>query len=578
MSRNSINHLLDQLDELKSRFGLRESRSVEQILSAIVREKANDAETLIRLHEILLFVTAYPQNARVKQLSESLLKSFEKRVVAAREAGVDLSALDHPEVSGIIGRAVIDTFTYPVVRWLVNREQRAVELDWEWFEDENRLAEAWPRFMPLLEEDAFVEANVPYKSWLRAARAGSNSDLVWLVQRFESLAKSSGRSEKEIAELFNAQKLYVRWTPSYRASRTGMRLPVRKVFYHQSPLIQRRDISLKDELEKPPTPLIRLSSQQGKAILDMAREASTARYRELYGFTNGDPARVFKSNIGRGVDIFIIGVPPQRRLPLRAYHAAMIFKNGVPIGYFEGISLFERMESGFNLYYTFRDGETAWLYARTLNIFRHLLDVTAFSLDPYQIGYENEEGIESGAFWFYRKLGFRPTNPAVMKLVLNEERKMAAKLGYRTSARTLRKLAQGSMIFELAKPPRKSPNDSSPGDWDRFQIRNIGLAVQRRMAARYRGDVESFRAAALEELERVLGLSTKDWREVKVTVLSDFSVALSLVGDLSRWNEVEKEALVKIVRAKASADESHYLKLMQKHARLRSAIIKLGSQ
>jgi len=573
--RNSINRILDQLDELKSRFGLREDRSVEQILSRIVGQKANDAETLIQLHEILLFLSAYPQNARVKQLSESLLKSFEKRVVVAREAGVDLSALDHPDVSGVIGRAVIDTFTYPVVRWLVNREQRDVVLDWDWFEDENRLAESWPRFMPLLEEDAFVEANVPYKSWLRAASAGSNSDLVWLVQRFESLAKSSGRSEKEIAELFNAQKLYVRWTPSYRASRTGMRLPVRRVFYHQGPLIQRRDISLKDELEKPPTPLIRLSSQEGKAILDMAREASTARYRELYGFTNGDPARVFKSNIGRGVDIFIIGLPPKRRLPLRAYHAAMIFKNGVPIGYFEGISLFERMESGFNLYYTFRDGETAWLYARTLNIFRHLLGVTAFSLDPYQIGYENEEGIESGAFWFYRKLGFRPTNPAVMKLVLNEERRIAAKPGYRTSARTLRKLAQGSMIFELAKP---SPKVSGPGDWDRFQVRNIGLAVQRRLAARYRGDVESFRAAAVEELARVLGLSTKDWREVKFTVLSDFSVALSLVGDLSRWNEVEKEALVKIVRAKATADESHYLKLMQKHARLRRAMIKLGSQ
>src|SRR6185436_7683372 len=153
-------------------------------------------------------------------------------------------------------------------------------------------------------------------------------------------------------------------------------------------------------------------------------------------------ARVFQTNIGRGVDIFIMGLPANRRLPLRAYHAAMIFKNGVPIGYFEGISLFERMESGFNLYYTFRDGETAWLYARLLSIFRHLLGVTAFSIDPYQIGYENEEGIESGAFWFYRKLGFRPTSPEVTRLVLNEEKKIAARPGYRTSARILGKLAE----------------------------------------------------------------------------------------------------------------------------------------
>ncbi len=573
MPSTAINHLLDRLHDAKREFGSGTHKVIQQLLARVARETVTDPVSLIRLHEDLLFLSAYPQSALVKHLAESSLKSFDKRVADLREAGTDLSPLDHPEVSGIIGRPVTDTFTYAIVRWLVKREPNHVALDWDWFEDENRLAETWPRFMPLLEEDAFVEANVPYERWLRAASAGSVKDLVWLVERFESLTKSERKPEKEIAELFDAQKLYVRWTPSYRATRTGMRLPIGKVFYHRGALIRRRDVSLKDELEKPPTPLLRLSSKQGEAILDMARETSTVRYRELYGFTHGDAARVFKTDIGRGVDVFIMGLPPNRRLPLRAYHAAMIFKNGVPVGYFEGISLFERMEGGFNLYYTFRDGETAWLYARTLNIFRHLLGVTAFTLDPYQIGHENEEGIESGAFWFYRKLGFRSANPDAMKLVLNEERKMAARPSYRTSAQTLRKLAQGSMIFELESNAR-----SKSGDWDRFQVRNIGLAVQRRMAARYRGDAESFRAATVEELACALGISTNDWREVKLSVLSDFSVALSLVEDLSRWNEVEKKALVRIILAKAASDESSYLKLMQKHARLRGAMIKLGSQ
>jgi hypothetical protein len=570
----TIEHLLNQLEDASRHFAPGGDQAIQQTLARLANQKFTDAESLVRFHEILLFLSAYPQSARVRRLAESLLKSFDKRVAALSEANADLSHMDHPELSGIAGRSVTDTFTYPIVRWLVERDPNRVALDWEWFEDEYRLAESWPRFMPLLEEDAFVEANVPYKSWLRAASAGSNSDLVWLVQRFESLAKSPGRSEKEMAELFNGQKLYARWTPPYRASRTGMRIPAPKIFYHREPLIQRSDVSLKDELEKPSEPLIRLSLQQGEAILDMAREASTVRYRELHGFTHGDPDSVFKTNIGRGVDVFIMGVPPNRRLPLRAYHAALIFKNGVPVGYFEGISLFERMESGFNLYYTFRAGETAWLYARTLNIFRHLCGVTAFSLDPYQIGYENEEGIESGAFWFYRKLGFRPTNPDVMKLVLNEEKKMAARPGYRTSAQTLRKLAQGSMIFELDRTPDKS----GPGDWDRFQVRNMGLAVTRLMAERFAGDAKRFRAAALEGLMRELGQNANDWQAAKLPVLSDFAVALSLVEDLTQWNEVEKEALVKIIRAKATSDESRYLKLMQKHARLRSAMIKLGSQ
>ena len=232
-----------------------------------------------------------------------------------------------------------DTFTFPIVRWLATRHLAQIALDWDWFEDENRLSETWPRFMPLLEEDALVEANVAYPTWLRGAKGKSENDVAWLIQRFDSLKKT----EREKAELFDSQQLYVTWTPPYRATRTGMRLTIpagkvaRKVFYHRDPLIQRRDVSLSEELDKPAPALDRLSPKQGEAMLDMAREASTIRYRELYGFTHGDPARVLKADLGRGVDLLITGLPPGVRLPLRAYHAAMIFKNGVAVGYFEGL-------------------------------------------------------------------------------------------------------------------------------------------------------------------------------------------------------------------------------------------------
>jgi hypothetical protein len=570
---SSIKHLLDQLDALKSRFGSRESKSVERILSRLARARFSDAGTLLRYHEILLFLRAYPQSEQILRVAEHELANFAARVNHLEAAGADLSVLEHPEASGIAGMSVTDTFSYYIVRWLVGRSSARVALDWNWFEDENRLAETWPRFMPLLEEDASVEANVPYRECLRAASGSEPRDLPWLIEQFDRLP----RADKEKAEVYDSQKLYVSWTPSYRESRTGMRLAIStgtNVFYHRDPLIQRRDVSLRHELEAPAPPLKQLSAKQGKAILDLTRAASTVRYRELYGFTHGDPRRVFQTNLGRGVAVFIVGVPPGNRLPLRAYHAAMIFKNGVPVGYFEGISLFERMESGFNLYYTFRDGETAWLYARLLNIFRHLLGVTAFSIDPYQIGFENEEGIESGAFWFYRKLGFRPTTPEIAKLVLNEEKKIASSKNYRTTARTLRKLAAGPMIFEL----EKTPGNSAAGDWDRFHVRNIGLAIQGRMAAEYQGNAEKFRSAAVRKLARLLNAPNNDWREVGMSAVSDFAVTLSMVEDLSKWSSDEKQALVKIIRAKAAQDESSYLKLMQQHARLRRALIKLGSR
>jgi len=458
--------LLDRLDELKTEFTPAAARRVERLLTQLSRRKFSDIDSLVRYHELLLFVRAYPYNATIARKAESELRGFAERVSFLEQQEIDVAPLEHPEVSGIAGTSVTDTFSFYIVRRLLQRHPSQLEIYWEWFESENRLAATWPRFMPLLEEDAFVEANVPYREWLAAAR-GRSSELAWLMEQFEKLPKP----ENERAELYDSQQLYVRWTPSFNLSRTGMRLSEKTCFYHRGPLIERRDIDLRQELAAPSPKLEKLSPEQGEKALNMARDASTIRYRELYGFTHGDPKQVYRADPGRGVEIFVISLPREKRLPLRSYHAAMLYKNGVAIGYFEGLSLFERMESGFNLYYTFRDGETAWLYARVLNVMHHFAGVTAFSLDPYQIGFENEEGIESGAFWFYRKLGFRPTDPEILQLALKEEEKIRTRKGYRTSAATLRKLARSPMIFEL--------DEEHAGDWDNFQIRKIGFKVQR---------------------------------------------------------------------------------------------------
>ena len=564
MSTKVIQRLLERLDEAKRRFGLRDAELVAQTLALLGRQRFGDAESLLQFHELLLFVRAYPASLDVLRQAEALLKSFADRVATLRAEEADLSSFIHPESSGVAGTSVTDTFSYPIVRWLVARQTPRVKLAWDWFEDENRLAQSWPRFMPMLEDDAAVEANIPFKDWLGLA-SGNQKDLVWLIQRFESLRVS----EKERTEIFDGQKLYVEWTPPYRATRTGMRLRVKKIFYHREPLIQRRDVSLERELSGPPPPLKKLSAKQGAALLEMARETSTVRYRELYGFTHGDARGVLQADLGRGVELFVFSLTPERGLPLRAYHAAMIFKNGIPVGYFEGLSLFERMESGFNFYYSFREGETAWIYARTLSVFSDLLGVTAFSLDPYQIGHENEEGIESGAFWFYRKLGFRPTQSQIEMLTEKEEQKIADRDSYRTSARTLRRLAAGTMIWEFDKARR--------GDWDRFQVRNIGLKVQRQMAAHFKGDPEKMRQHSLELVGRALGFSLRGWHKAQREALAELTVSLALIPDLNRWTQAEKELLEQILHAKVNGDETSYLRLQQKHERLRAAIIKLGS-
>ncbi|HEX3142721.1 MAG TPA: hypothetical protein VHQ64_02035 [Pyrinomonadaceae bacterium] len=559
----TTDQLLDTLETAKRDFDLPQAK-INALLSRLEKAQIGDAAGLIRLHESLLFMRAYPRGRAHLKRVERMLKNFGTLVAELVENDLDLSAIDDPEVSGIAGGSVTSNFSYAIVRWLVEKFPAQLSIDWDWFEEEDRFGATTARFMPLLEDDAMVEAHVPYREWVRAAK-GRRRELNWLVSRFESLPLP----EKAKANLYDSLKLHVTWTYGLRSSRTGLRIASAKPFMHNSPLIARRDISLTEELSSGPIPIETVSPSQGEKIIDVARETSAVRYRELHGFTFGDARRVIKADIGRGTVVYVVGVPPPNRLPLRAYHAAMMFKNGVPVGYFEGLSICERMESGFNLYYTFRDGETAWLYARILRLMRQLLGVSVFSIDPYQVGHENEEGIESGAFWFYRKLGFRPVKPELMKLTEREEARAAKGSGYRTSAATLRKLAAGHMLFELS--PQKAR-----GCWDDFEVRNLGLAVQRRMAEKYESDGEEIRNQSAQAVTRALRINTRDWNEEELSALRNLSLVLASGRDLNSWPAEQKELAARVIRAKAGRDEALYLKLMQKHAAFRDVLMRLG--
>lgn len=450
---------LDRLDASKRGFGTNEQAGLPRLLRQLGRARFPDAASLIRFHEALLFYRAYPPNPEVVRLTDELLCSMPKRIAQLRRAGVDLAAFEEPDVSGIAGTALSALFTYDIARWLAVHYPNAVEIDWNGY-DAALLGPLLRRLHPFADEDLLVEANIPYMDWFRAAKRGGGSDLRWLLSQIDN------------AELFEHARIFVRWELGDALStRTNGRLPGRrKYFYHDAPLIRRADVSLAQELQSPALAVEKLSRAEGEKILDFARETSAMRYRELHGFTYGDPEHVVRADLGRGVEVFVSGVPAEHRLPLRAYHAGMFFKNGVPIGYIECLTLFEHMEVGFNLYYTFREGETAWLYARLLRLFHQLLGVTCFSVDPYQLGAHNEEAIESGAFWFYRKLGFRPANPRVAKLLRSEESKLRADAAFRTPARTLRRLAAGCMMYEMPSSP--------VGDWDRFETRRAAMALR----------------------------------------------------------------------------------------------------
>lgn len=581
MPPTSIAQLLDRLDELKrpataAADGARGRERLAVVLRQTARRRFADAASLIRFHEILLYLRAYPQSAPLLAETEKLLNSFAERVERLRTDGADMSAFEYSDASGIAATGFSAVFGYDITRWLARAHASRVSLVWDDYEDHAHLNLVWPKFLPLFEEDAYADAHAPFLAWVQAAKRRGERDLSWLMRQFERLPVG----DKQKAELFDPLRLWVRWElGNSRASRTLMRRRVRQIFYHDAPLVARRDVSLARELDAPPLVVERLSRAAGERVLATGRDTMAMRFRELHGFTFGDPRSVVRADAGRGLEIFLWGVAPARRLPLLGYHAGIFFKNGVPVGYHEGLSLFERVEIGLNLFYTFRDGESAWAYARLMRLYRQLLGARVFSIDPYQLGGSgNEEGIESGAFWFYRKLGFRPVRAELATLVAAEERKIAARRNYRTAPRVLRRLASGHVIYE-ARGGDDEAATATPGEWDRFAVRNIGLAVARRMAEEFDGDAGHVRAASVAAVKRALGARSAKFTPAEEQALSNFALVLALVPDLAHWTAAEKRDALGIIRAKAAgAGETRYLRLLGRHARLRREIIALGTQ
>jgi hypothetical protein len=418
--------LLDQLADLKGHFGPAAARATAQLLAKLSTTHLRNPADLIRFHETVLYLRAYPQSPRVLRLSDQILHGF-----ADRLRGLNLDLFENPEVSGIAGTGLSTNFSYDVVKSLIARHRRDISIDWDAYDRPDRLGSVLSELIPESREDFGILSHPDARHWFSKLRGGLRT----LMDRVDS-------------RVYDLLEIPLRWElDNSSASRSHTRIARREVFHHDR-FLKRSEISLSAEFAASKLPVTKLPRRRAEQILNLILDTSAVRYRELYGFTYPDRSRVRHADLGRGMDFFFFGVDPKRRL-IRDYHAGMYFKNGVPIGYVELLSKNDVMEVGFNLYYTFRESETAWLYAKLLKIFHERLDANRFTIDPYQIGHENEEAIDSGAFWFYRKLGFRSTSREISRLIEHEESKIKANAECRTRPATLRKIARAGLVYDV---------------------------------------------------------------------------------------------------------------------------------
>ena len=166
--------LLTQLEAAKNRFDPGHASVIAKLLAQLSKFQFTDPHQLIRFHECLLFLRAFPHAASQISPVERLLDTFHRRIENLRDHNADLSAFDDFDTSGIAGTTMQDILSFDVASWLARRIPSNVEIAWNdyWddYQAERSRGNTWPRFIPLLEEDADVEANIPWSSWMDAAR------------------------------------------------------------------------------------------------------------------------------------------------------------------------------------------------------------------------------------------------------------------------------------------------------------------------------------------------------------------------------------------------------------------------
>lgn len=413
---------LRALERLRNVFHERSGREKRSLLQKLERTRLRTPAEVVRLHEALCFIRAYPDDASTLAHASRMLRTFARRSDLRRHAG----AL---EDSGIVGTPIRFPFFWPTARWLARKWPRQLALD--------RLDRAADRAIGKLFSARSGLAVID------RIRPRGVKDAVFFVQLVERMPGGSFSHEAFYDTIEPVLELRA---GNGSPSRTLARHPVGAIYWQQTPIARERpDVAA--ELRIPPRRVRKVAPREAARIIDLARGAMATRSRDLDAFAYGDPRDVRIVEDRQGLAFALIGMVAERRKPDADVYGAMTLRNGIPVGYMDLALTGAQVEISFNTFSTYRDGEAARIFARTLAMARRVFRSTVYRIGPYALGHGNPEAIESGAWWFYYKLGLRPRGSAARRLATRELKRWRADRSYRSSRKALEALARWPLYY-----------------------------------------------------------------------------------------------------------------------------------
>lgn len=463
---------VDHLARSAARFDAAAHADKHAALQRVSKLALRTDVTLLRWHELLLFLRAHPTDARLLALVESELARLAVFLQARRHEIPD--ALHN---QGLPFADTMTRFTHDCVRRLLDHPHGRITPDAAI--DANFDLNAVLRLtLPTLERGS-TTAGLANDELLDALGVPANARLRFVVDQLARLDNQPLIKDT----LFDALGLYVRLRPTQRSlSKAYNRLPMKTVFFQTTLL---RDFDSMALMDRRLPAQRRLDAAAKAQVIRTLQDTLTLACRETDTATYIDPRSLILVDLEHGLSVAVYGMNAARQLPLESYLGFTLFKNGLAVAYGGAWLLGPHANFGMNIFEAYRGGESGFMMCQVLRVYRQRFDVRFFEVDATQFGLDNPDGISSGAFWFYYRHGFRPLDAALAQRAARERRRIVEQAGYRSSEKTLIGFTASNMALNFGGPLPVRLHDLSE---------RLALMMRRR----YRGD----RAAAVADSTR----------------------------------------------------------------------------
>lgn len=538
---NKSEKLISQLFSIRNQYGKKFSTQKLNLLIAISNERFKTKKALQSWYEVLLFLIAYPDNRSIYEYAFGALQKLESQIQSHENIKARLFN------SGITNTKLCAAFGFEIVKWIRKRFPNDIRLS-SFEADSSQIQSILSVVMPKVESEILQDGNAEWMSWLKGSMKNGENILDRLIAIFD---ETDMRPEVR-DELWGAIGINVEINCS---SQLSLSRSLFTPYYHRS-LARRKSVPQSAEIK---TTRVVIGEAEAEHIIVCGRMILVRHLREIDPISFTAPPLITYYRLPRGLSIALMGMTPERRHPVDSYMGYVVFKNGLPVAYAGSWILFDSGRIGLNIFPAYRGGESQYIFQQVLKLHSKVYRLNRFTVDPYQIGKENSDGIKSGAFWTYYHAGFRPILKKQEQLSAREAVKIKSARSYRTPISILEELADSRMELLLQKRAVK------------FDATDLSLVYARILKVQYNSNRKSAEELLSKKLARLLQI--KNYQEQKLNfILKNWCLLLlSHEWELSRDSKL-RNTMKNLFELKASGAEEDYISKLQETIELRKLL------